>query len=71
VCWRMFDPEVEVEISDVEAFVEIVLKYIDVLLEVAGVAEFEITEELTNEIVNEFKWTDEYGRDNVWFETYV
>jgi len=69
VCWRMFDPEVEVEISDVEAFVEIVLKYIDVLLEVAGVAEFEITEELVEEIVEEFNWTREY--EDFWFETYV
>jgi len=67
----MFDPEVEVEVEDVDALVELIIKYIDVLLEVAGVAEFEITEELTNEIVNEFKWTDEYGRDNVWFETYT
>jgi len=65
----MFDPEVEVEVENVEAFVEVVLKYIDVLLEVAGVAEFEITEELVEEIVEEFNWTREY--EDFWFETYV
>jgi len=40
-----------------------------VLLEVAGVAEFEITEELVEEIVEEFNWTREY--EDFWFETYV
>jgi len=65
----MFDPEVEVEVEDVDALVELIIKYIDVLLEVAGVAEFEITEELVEEIVEEFNWTREY--EDFWFETYV
>jgi len=65
----MFDPEVEVEVEDVDALVELIIKYIDVLLEVAGVSEFKITEELVEEIVEEFNWTREY--EDFWFETYV
>jgi len=69
LCGEMFDPEIEIEISNVEEFVKIILKYIDVLLEIAGVVEFEVEEELVETIVDELEWTREY--DDIYFTAYI
>jgi len=69
LCGEMFDPEVEVEVSDVRRFIEIVLKYIDVLLEIAGVVEFEVEEEVIETIIEELKWINEY--DDIYFTAYI
>jgi len=65
----MFEPEVEIEVANVDKFIEIVLKYLDVLLEIAEIAEFEIEEGLIETIEKELDWTREY--EDIWFSQYI
>jgi len=61
----MFSPEVE--IADVD--IDLLIEYIDVVLEMAGIAEIEVEEELVEEMVEELEWTREY--EDIFFTEYI
>jgi len=61
----MFSPEVEV--SDVD--VDLLIEYLDTILEMAGVTEIEVEEELVEEIIEELEWTREY--EDIFFTEYI
>jgi len=61
----MFSPEVEVSDVDVDLLVE----YLDVILEMAGVTEVEVEEEIVEEIIEELEWAREY--EDIFFTEYI
>jgi len=61
----MFSPEVEV----VDVDIDLLIEYIDIILEMAGVSEIEVEEELVEEMVEELKWTREY--EDIFFTEYI
>jgi len=61
----MFSPEVE--IADVD--IDLLIEYIDVVLEMAGIAEIEVEEELIEDIIEELEWTREY--EDIFFTEYI
>jgi len=61
----MFSPEVEVTDVDIDLLIE----YLDVILEMAGVTEVEVEEELVEEMVEELEWTREY--EDIFFTEYI
>jgi len=61
----MFSPEVEV----VDVDIDLLIEYIDVILEMAGVAEIEVEEEIIEDIIEELEWTREY--EDIFFTEYI